>query len=180
MSQEGKRCTTVLMFTGASDNEFDFDRIVSMVVAAFASAKAHTIAEEFGASSAKTLEVEKVDEPARRAVLFSKMMLLNARDSLGKLTSQSIAELKSYKRPPASISRILKGVLYLFGKKPKELGDWNDILKSVNMELLKSMTDFDPTAKHKKRIFKRLEKVLKSKFSSIKFCNFESLTYGQP
>lgn len=47
-------------------------------------------------------------------------MLLSARDALGKLDNKALSELRSYRKPPATIHKVIKGVLYLFGKTPKE------------------------------------------------------------
>ncbi|KAI8847123.1 hypothetical protein BC829DRAFT_397252 [Chytridium lagenaria] len=52
-----------------------------------------------------SLEGERIDEDARRGLLFSKMMLMNARDLLGKLDNRALAELRSYKKPPAMIHK---------------------------------------------------------------------------
>ena len=101
---------------------------------------------------------------ARRNSLFDRLILLEARDALSKLTSQSISELKSYKRPPESVYRIVKAVLYLFGKKPKEVRSWGDLIKFVNQDLLNDMIVYDPTRIQKKIRFKRVKRALKCTF----------------
>jgi hypothetical protein len=53
-------------------------------------------------------------------LLFPKLLLLDQREAILNISSKSISELKSYKRPPKSVLFICKGVLYIFGKKPKE------------------------------------------------------------
>jgi hypothetical protein len=73
---------------------------------------------EFG--SIQSLEAEGLDEHSKRQMLFPKMMLKSTRDSLAKLEKKALSELHSYKKPPVTIHRVVKGVLYLFGKLPKE------------------------------------------------------------
>lgn len=53
----------------------------------------------------------------------------DARESLSLLDTAAISELKSYKKPPRIIMRVLKATLYLLGKKPKELQEWSDVVK---------------------------------------------------
>jgi hypothetical protein len=43
---------------------------------------------------------------------------------------------------------------------------WSDAVKFVNMELLTSMINYDPTALQKKIRFKRLKRVMKCKFNT--------------
>ncbi|KAJ3384832.1 EF-hand calcium-binding domain-containing protein 5 [Entophlyctis sp. JEL0112] len=117
--------------------------------------------EKFGEESVlQHLEGEGIDELSRRNLLFPKMMLIAARNWLSKLDNKSISELRSYKKPPVAVMKVLKAVLYLFGKKPKEVSQWSDILKFVNADLLKAMIGYDPTAIQKKIRFKRCNKVL--------------------
>lgn len=61
-----------------------------------------------------------MDEASRQHLLFPKLMLLNARDALSKLSSNALSELRSYRKPPATIHKVVKAVLFLFGKTPKE------------------------------------------------------------
>ncbi|KAJ3333567.1 EF-hand calcium-binding domain-containing protein 5 [Blyttiomyces sp. JEL0837] len=118
--------------------------------------------EKFGQESLMhVLEGEKIDESTRRKLFFSKMMLLSARDSLAKLDNRAISELKSYKKPPPTIHRVLKAVLYIFGKLPKEVKKWSDTVKMITLDLLKQMIAYDPTAIQKKIRFKRCSRVLK-------------------
>ncbi|KAJ3025349.1 UNVERIFIED_CONTAM: EF-hand calcium-binding domain-containing protein 5 [Siphonaria sp. JEL0065] len=119
--------------------------------------------EKFGDESVlQHLDGESIDEESRRTLLFPKMMLIAARNWLSKLDNKAISELKSYKKPPPAVLKVLKAVLYLFGKKPKEVTKWQDILKYVNMDLLKAMVSYDPTALQKKVRFRRCNKVLHS------------------
>lgn len=65
-------------------------------------------------------DAESIDEATRQLLLFPKLLLLRQRESISNISASSISELKSYKRPPKSVFYICKGVLYIFGKKPKE------------------------------------------------------------
>ncbi|KAJ1556026.1 EF-hand calcium-binding domain-containing protein 5 [Cladochytrium tenue] len=70
---------------------------------------------------------EAIDEESRRRLLFPKMMLMKARDFLSKLDSRSIFELRSYKKPPLNIHKVLKAVLYIFGYLPKDAIPHGDV-----------------------------------------------------
>ncbi|KAI8622030.1 hypothetical protein BC830DRAFT_1091244 [Chytriomyces sp. MP71] len=119
--------------------------------------------EKFGDDSiVQHLDGEAIDEESRRALLFPKMMLVSARQYLSKLDNKAISELKSYKKPPIAVLKVLKAVLYLHGKKPKEVAKWADVVKFVNMDLLKAMVSYDPTALQKKIRFKRCNRILHS------------------
>ncbi|KAJ3196481.1 EF-hand calcium-binding domain-containing protein 5 [Irineochytrium annulatum] len=123
------------------------------------------------------LEGEMVDDESRRKMLFPKMMLLSARELLKKLDSRALAELKSYKKPPLTIHRVMKSVLYVSGRAPKEgilkslvfpsllipfiVSKWNDTVRLINPELLKWMIEYDPTAIQKKIRFVRCNRVKK-------------------
>ncbi|KAJ3112722.1 EF-hand calcium-binding domain-containing protein 5 [Phlyctochytrium bullatum] len=117
--------------------------------------------EKFGIRDDFSLEGESIDDEARKGMLFSKMMLINARELLGKLDNRALAEFRSYKKPPAVIHKVLKAVLYIFGKLPKEVKLWSDTIKHLNADLLKAMISYDPTAIQKKIRFKRCNRVLK-------------------
>lgn len=122
----------------------------------------HVQKEKFGQeTTVEALSGENIDEESRVKMFFGKMMLLSARDLLSKLDNRSMSELRSYKHPPQTIHRIIKAVLYLFGHAPKEVKKWADAIKLVNMELLRHMISYDPTAIQKKIKFKRCSKVLK-------------------
>ncbi|KAJ3136959.1 EF-hand calcium-binding domain-containing protein 5 [Physocladia obscura] len=119
--------------------------------------------EKFGDDGVlQELAGEAIDDESRRGLLFPKMMLIAARSWLSKLDNKAISELKSYKKPPPAVLKVLKAVLYLFGRKPKEVKLWQDILKFVNLDLLKAMIAYDPTAIQKKIRFRRCNKVLHS------------------
>ena len=62
-----------------------------------------------------TLAAEKIDPQTRSHLLFPKMLLLNARESLSRLDNKALSELRSYRKPPQTIHLVVKGVLYLFG-----------------------------------------------------------------
>ncbi|KAI8915257.1 hypothetical protein DFJ77DRAFT_461843 [Powellomyces hirtus] len=109
-----------------------------------------------------SLDAENIDENARRHLLFPKLMLLSARSALSKLDNKMLSELRSYRKPPATIHKVIKGVLYLFGKTPQEVAKWSDCTRLINMDLLKKMIDYDPTAIQKKLRFQRVKRVLKS------------------
>ncbi|KAJ3056146.1 EF-hand calcium-binding domain-containing protein 5 [Rhizophlyctis rosea] len=119
--------------------------------------------ERFGEGMVmRVLDAENIDENARRHLMFAKMMLLDARLALSRLDSRAMSELRSYKKPPLTVHKIIKAVLYLFGKTPKEVKKWSDVVKFVNQDLLKQMIDYDPTAIQKKIRFKRVKAVLKT------------------
>ncbi|KAJ3101695.1 EF-hand calcium-binding domain-containing protein 5 [Phlyctochytrium planicorne] len=117
--------------------------------------------ERLGDGDEFSLEGERIDSDARRTLLFSKMMLLNARELLGKLDNRALAELRSYKKPPPIIHKVIKAVLYVFGRGVKELQSWMDTVKLVNADMLKTMIAYDPTGIQKKIRFKRCHRVLK-------------------
>ncbi|KAJ3045424.1 EF-hand calcium-binding domain-containing protein 5 [Rhizophlyctis rosea] len=106
----------------------------------------------------RVLDAENIDENARRHLMFARMMLLDARLALSRLDVRAISELKSYKKPPLTVHKIIKAVLYLFGKTPKQVKVWADAVK----DLLKQMIEYDPTALQKKIRFKRVKAVLKT------------------
>ena len=53
-------------------------------------------------------------------MLFSKLMLFSARKIISNFDNRALSEIRSYKKPPQSVHRILKAVHYIFGKTPKE------------------------------------------------------------
>ncbi|KAI9328768.1 hypothetical protein DFJ73DRAFT_964407 [Zopfochytrium polystomum] len=135
---------------------------IKKVVAVLETCVNHIHKEKFGHESALgKLAGESIDEESRRKMLFPKMMLLSAREYLSKLDNRSMSELRSYKKPPLTIHRVLKAVLYIFGYLPKEVKKWSDTVKLVNMDLLKQMIAYDPTAIQRKIRFKRCNRVLK-------------------
>ncbi|KAJ1509711.1 EF-hand calcium-binding domain-containing protein 5 [Coelomomyces lativittatus] len=95
-------------------------------------------------------------------LIFVTFMLDSIRESIRELDSSAIAELKSYKKPPPTIHKVLKCLCYLFGKTPKQVKLWSDTIKYINMDMLKQMLNYDPTAIQKKSIFIRIRKVLKT------------------
>ncbi|KAJ3388842.1 EF-hand calcium-binding domain-containing protein 5 [Lobulomyces angularis] len=107
------------------------------------------------------LDAEKIDEETRRDLLFSKLMLMAARNLLRKLDNKALSELKSYKKPPTVIYQVMKATLLLFGINPSEVKTWPDVVKFLNTDLLKKMIDYDPTAIQKKIRVKRCKKILK-------------------
>ncbi|KAJ3240078.1 EF-hand calcium-binding domain-containing protein 5 [Chytriomyces hyalinus] len=137
----------------------EIKRISTILSTCGSIAKKEKIGDE---SVVQHLEGESIDEESRRALLFPKMMLVAARQYLSKLDNKAISELKSYKKPPTAVLKVLKAVLYMFGKKPKEVQTWSDVVKFVNLDLLKAMVSYDPTALQKKIRFKRCNRVLHS------------------
>lgn len=132
MNESAKECIAVIKVKRPKDSEEDSILIkdMNLVSRTIASSLSRTNKEHFAEKSIlqdlgmmlvfNVLDAEKIDETTRRELLFPKLMLLGSRDALSKLTVQSISELKSYKRPPPTVFRVIKGVLYVFGKKPKE------------------------------------------------------------
>ncbi|KAI9217300.1 hypothetical protein BC828DRAFT_391520 [Blastocladiella britannica] len=106
------------------------------------------------------LEAEELDEEGE--MIFARFMLDTIRDSISKLDASAIAELKSYKKPPLTIHKVLKCLCYLFGKVPKQVKQWSDTLRFINMDLLKQMVQYDPTGVQKKGKFLRIRRVLKT------------------
>ncbi|KAI8800180.1 hypothetical protein BJ742DRAFT_881297 [Cladochytrium replicatum] len=156
-SSDGSAATTPTTAAAVVENEAKmFEKVVGDAVEMIKG-------ESFGRrGTSKDLDGESIDEVARRTMLFPKLMLLSAREALGSLDSAAISELRSYRKPPLTVHKIIKGVLYVFGKLPKEVKKWSDAVKFVNMDLLKDMIAFDPTAIHKRMRFRRVQKVLKS------------------
>lgn len=61
------------------------------------------------------------------------------------------------------IHEVLKCVLYVLGKAPKQVRTWIDAMKYVNTELLKSMANYDPTRiLQKKTRFVKIKAILAS------------------
>ena len=57
----------------------------------------------------------------------------------------------------------MRCVLFIFGKKRKQLLRWIDVSKLLNADLLKAIVEYDPTTIQKKKKFTMIEKELKSK-----------------
>ncbi|KAI9014654.1 hypothetical protein BC832DRAFT_546037 [Gaertneriomyces semiglobifer] len=116
--------------------------------------------------STKSLHTKNPKPTTKRIpthMLFPHLLLLNTREALSTLTSNHMSELRSYRKPPATIHKVVKGVLYLFGKVPKEVRKWSDCVRLLSGELLKKMIEFDPTAPRKKgRGWRRVKRVLRS------------------
>ncbi|KAI8901952.1 hypothetical protein BC833DRAFT_575684 [Globomyces pollinis-pini] len=107
------------------------------------------------------LDGELIDANSRHNMLFCKVMLLIAREKLGLIDSRAIAELKSYRKPPQSVHRILKGLFYLFGYKPPSVKAYMETVKLLTVEFLKKVISYDPTAIQKKARIKRTKSILK-------------------
>jgi len=99
------------------DQLFEVEKILKTLGQAIEAAEREDISTP---PSDYVLEGEKTDETARRSLAFGKHLILSVRNLLRSLDSKSIAELRSYKKPPKSIHLILKGALYIFGHTPKE------------------------------------------------------------
>ncbi|XP_078362971.1 EF-hand calcium-binding domain-containing protein 5-like isoform X2 [Oculina patagonica] len=116
-------------------------------------AKAHReVAREISGAADKTivLEVEKEYEDARIDVLFDRLMLLDLRENVGRLDARAFAEIKSYKDPPKVIHDILKAVLGIFytdRQQQEKFNEWSMCKQTVNPDLVRLITSYDPTAK---------------------------------
>ncbi|KXS14263.1 hypothetical protein M427DRAFT_135877 [Gonapodya prolifera JEL478] len=54
----------------------------------------------------------------------------------------------------------MKCVLFVFGKTEENVKGWGETAKMLNVELLKKMQAYDPTAVQKKKRFERIRKLL--------------------
>ncbi|EPZ33412.1 hypothetical protein O9G_003915 [Rozella allomycis CSF55] len=118
--------------------------------------------ENFGQIVQANLAGEKIDDESRVGMLFPSLMLTQIRDSISNIDQSGMAEIKSYRKPPAVIHKVMKCVLYIFGKKKSQVAKWTDMIKYLNMDMLKQIVEYDPTAVQKKKRFVRVEKVLKT------------------
>ncbi|KAI8929228.1 hypothetical protein BC831DRAFT_6174 [Entophlyctis helioformis] len=66
------------------------------------------------------LETESIDENTRRKFFFGKILLNHVRELLFKIDAKALAELRSYKKPPKSVHRLIKGALYILARPPKK------------------------------------------------------------
>ncbi|ORY51362.1 hypothetical protein BCR33DRAFT_712440 [Rhizoclosmatium globosum] len=126
-------------------------------------------------SELQHLAGESIDEESSRALLFPTMMLVAARSWLSKLDNRAISELKSYKKPPVAVLKVLKAVCIYSERNRRRLQSGpilsrfdsnlnkyktNFGTQFVNMDLLKAMIAYDPTAIQKKIRFRRCNRVL--------------------
>lgn len=86
-----------------------------------------------------------------------------------KIISRAFAEIKSYKDPPKVIHDILKAVLGIFNtdfELQARFEEWTTCKQYINQDLTKSITSYDPTARHNvvKVDAKTLAKILQGKW----------------
>jgi hypothetical protein len=74
-------------------------------------------------------DIEYLDDKTREQLLFPRTLFQGARQSLMKIDNSLFSELRSYRDPPKLIRIVLKGVLYLFGARPRDLKEWRDMAK---------------------------------------------------
>ncbi|KAJ3315402.1 EF-hand calcium-binding domain-containing protein 5 [Boothiomyces sp. JEL0838] len=152
------KCVAVLQIaTDSIDKQEDIARYS----AALGKAMREIANESFGYEFHKEdLDCEIIDEVSKRKVLFGKVMLLQAREGIAQLDSKSIAEMKSYRKPPQSLCTYL-AINQKTVRNPNIVKLWVDTVKHVNMSLLEMILEFDPTSVHKKIRIKRAKKILK-------------------
>lgn len=108
-----------------------------------------------------SLDADSLDEVTRRKLLFPKYVLHHARHSLiTKFDKKTLAEIKSYVKPPIMVHRILKSVLFLFGNVPNEVTEWSTIRKLINSEFIKHIHVYDPTSIQHARYYHRSKHML--------------------
>ncbi|KAJ3324094.1 EF-hand calcium-binding domain-containing protein 5 [Boothiomyces sp. JEL0866] len=101
-----EKCVAVLQVGTAS---FEKQEDIVRYSAALGKAMKEISNESFGYEFHKEdLDCEIIDEVSKRKLLFGKVMLLQAREGLSQLDSKAIAEMKSYRKPPQSVHRIVK------------------------------------------------------------------------
>ncbi|KAJ3337545.1 argininosuccinate synthetase [Gonapodya sp. JEL0774] len=110
----------------------------------------------------ETQDAESSSPLVQRALLFGRLVLKRAQTLLSQIDAKTLAELKSYKKPPALVHIVIKCIMLVFGKKLEDVKGWGETAKLLTVDLLKSMQAYDPTALQKKKRFEQVRKLLKS------------------
>merc|ERR1712072_1509282 len=84
-----------------------------------------------------------------------------------ELNNRTIAEIKSFKKPPEDVIKVMRAVMLCVGTPPKEVADWSGIKlwlgKTGKMSIKRRIQTLDITVlKQKKRIVKVIEKLIQS------------------
>ena len=80
---------------------------------------------------------------------------------MGKLDAEAYAEIKSYIDPPKVIHDVLKSVLYIFNpEKSEAYKQWRNCKQSINNDLTKTISTYDPTSKRDEVQIKELQQLL--------------------
>ncbi|CAB3981055.1 Hypothetical predicted protein, partial [Paramuricea clavata] len=91
-------------------------------------------------------KVEK-NEDLRIEIMFDRLMLTDLRENVSRLDARAFAEIKSYKDPPKLVHDILKTVLGIFSIEEEEkLDNWPTCKQFINNDLVRMITQYDPTA----------------------------------
>ncbi|TPX60278.1 hypothetical protein SpCBS45565_g07556 [Spizellomyces sp. 'palustris'] len=101
-----------------------------------------------------------IPTPNNPHLLLPKLRLYGAKTALSSLDARVVRELKSYRRPPRVVKRVVKGVLYLCGVAPSKVKTWRTLTPYLTPTLLTTLQTHTPTTTPKKHI-RRAKKVLR-------------------
>jgi hypothetical protein len=135
--------------------------------------KAFDRAMDNGVQEPKELitESEKLLKTAEHLKKLEKM--------IEQLNSRTIAEIKSFKKPPEDVVKVMKAVMLAVGTPPKEVSDWGGIKlwlgKTGKMSIKRRIQTLDyAVLKSKKRTVKVIEKLI----ASVHIDKVESISKG--
>ncbi|KND00024.1 uncharacterized protein SPPG_04370 [Spizellomyces punctatus DAOM BR117] len=101
-----------------------------------------------------------IPTPNNPHLLLPKLRLYGAKTALVSLDARVVRELKSYRRPPAVVKRVVRGVLYLCGVAPAKVKTWHTLLTYLTPALLTTLQTHIPTNTPKPHI-RRAKRVLR-------------------
>ena len=98
---------------------------------------------------------------------------------IDELDKRTIAEIKSFKKPPDDVVKVMRAVLLALGTQPKEVADWSGIKlwlgKTGKMSIKRRIYGLDyARLRSKKRTVKVIEKLI----SSIAIDEVEKVSKG--